>query len=205
MSEFDEKASTWDDDPSRVDRAKEITEFLKTRVDLLNVVNALEYGSGTGLLSFNLRHEISNITLMDDSIEMTRVAQEKCNRLGVSNLHPTKSNLLEDPLPEDRYDLIYMMLTLHHVEQAGDLLQKFAKLLNKNGTLAIIDLEKEDGSFHDGPFHGHKGFEKNKLENMLHHSGLNPQSFDICYTIKKETDNGLKEFPVFLSVSLKSH
>lgn len=203
MSEFDQKASTWDDDPSRVQRAKEITEFLKTKVDLLEVVQALEYGSGTGLLSFNLRHEISKITLMDDSLEMTRVAQEKCDRLGVTNLHPVKGNLLDDPAPDDRYDMIFMMLTLHHVEQAEDLLQKFSQLLNNNGVLAIIDLEKEDGSFHDGPFHGHKGFEKNQLERMLHSSGLNPHSFDICYTIKKETENEVKRFPVFLSVSNK--
>lgn len=198
MSEFDEKAATWDDDPSRVERAEEIANKLQAAVNLSKVKTALEYGSGTGLLSFCLRNEIDQITMLDESIEMTKVAEEKCTQQGITNLLPLQMNLLEDPLPDERFDLIFVMLTLHHVEDVEGLIGIFRLLLNPGGRLAIIDLEKEDGSFHDGPFHGHKGFEKNHLENMLTETGFSSINYSICYTIKKEMENGQKDFPMFL-------
>lgn len=198
MSDFDEKAATWDDDPSRVERAEEIANKLQAAVDLSKVNTALEYGSGTGLLSFCLRNEIDQITMLDESIEMTKVAEEKCTQQGITNLLPLQMNLLEDPLPDERFDLIFVMLTLHHVVDVEGLIGIFRLLLNPGGRLAIIDLEKEDGSFHDGPFHGHNGFEKNHLENMLTETGFSSINYSICYTIKKETENGQKDFPMFL-------
>jgi len=199
MNEFDEKAATWDDDPSRVQRAAEFAKHIKSKVDLSRVNSALEYGGGTGLLSFHLLGEIDQITLMDESSEMIKVVKDKCELGEVQNLKPIQMNLLQDPLPNKRYDLIYVMLTLHHVEEVEELIGIFRLLLNPSGVLAIIDLEKEDGSFHYGqPFHGHEGFERNALEKMLTETGLNPVHYDICYTIQKETETGMKNFPVFL-------
>jgi ubiquinone/menaquinone biosynthesis C-methylase UbiE len=198
MSEFDEKAATWDDDPTRTERAQTIADKLRAVVDLSNVKTALEYGSGTGLLSFCLSEEIEQITLLDESVEMTRVADEKCKAQGVNNLVPLQMNLLADPLPDERFDLIFVMLTLHHVDDVEALIGIFRLLLRPGGQLAIIDLEKEDGSFHDGPFHGHKGFERNQLEKILIETGFSPETYSICYTIEKDTDSGPRDFPMFL-------
>ena len=77
MSEFDEKAATWDDDPSRVKRAEDIVVKLKSTIDLSQVKSAMEYGSGTGLMSFVLKEDIREIILMDDSVKMTKVARQK--------------------------------------------------------------------------------------------------------------------------------
>lgn len=77
MSEFDEKAATWDDDPSRVKRVEFIASRLASALDLARIKTALEYGSGTGLMSFALKDDIREITLMDDSAKMTKVARQK--------------------------------------------------------------------------------------------------------------------------------
>ena len=46
---------SWDDDNSRVGRAEDIAVRLKSDVDLSQVKTAMEYGSGTGLISFALK------------------------------------------------------------------------------------------------------------------------------------------------------
>ena len=206
MSEFDEMAMSWDDDPSRVERAAIIADFLKSKIDLNHIKSALEYGSGTGLLSFELKDEIDRITLMDASANMTEVARIKIETTGAVNLKAIKGDLLIDEYPTLKVELIYTLLTLHHVIDVKKLLVKFNDHLTPEGYLVIIDLETEDGSFHDGEFHGHKGFSRSTLEGLINDAGLAFVSYDICYTINKISEEGVdKNYPVFMLVAKKTY
>ena len=203
MREFDEKAATWDDYPDRIKRAEVIASRLASAVNLTVIKTAMEYGSGTGLMSFALKDDIREITLMDDSAEMTKVARQKIIDQKVTNLIAVHGDLLKGPLRNERFDFIFIVLTLHHIGDVEELLRKFHNLLSPKGQLAIIDLEKEDGSFHDDPFHGHKGFERSDLENRLNYAGFVPAYYEVCYHIEKETEKGIREYPVFLMVAEK--
>ena len=202
-TEFDEKAATWDDDPIRVKRAESIAKTMAEKIDLKKINSALEYGSGTGLLSFSLKDKLKHVVLMDESAEMTKVAQAKCINQSLDHFKPMQYDLMKDELPQARFDLIYILLTLHHILDYESILQKFAKLLNKNGYLAIIDLEKEDGSFHEGDFYGHKGFDKCILIDKLEEAGFIDKTYDVCYELERETESGVKKYPLFLLVSEK--
>jgi ubiquinone/menaquinone biosynthesis C-methylase UbiE len=201
MAEFDQKAATWDDNPARIDRANSIATSLANTIDLSSVKLAMEYGSGTGLLSFALKDNLANIVLMDESQGMIDVANEKCAANNVSHIKPMLYDLLKQPLPGYRFDLIFILLTLHHIEETDLILHKFHELLNPNGYLAIIDLEKEDGSFHEHKNHFHNGFERIDLENQLKHNGLKPISYEICYELERDYDEGKQKYPLFLLVS----
>jgi len=201
--EFDDKAATWDDDPIRVARAETIAKSIANRIELATIGTALEYGSGTGLLSFALKDRLSNITMMDESLNMIEVAKQKCSDRKVSHIKPLQYDLMTEPLPENKFDLIYMLLTLHHVLDYQELLATFYEILNKNGFLAIIDLVTEDGSFHEGEFHGHNGFDKLELESILKSIGFSISSYEICYELERETENGKRKYPLFLSVVQK--
>lgn len=204
MSEFDEKAATWDENPDRVERAFKIAEYFKDNVDLSYVQSALEYGSGTGLLSFALKDVLARITLMDGSLEMTKVAQQKVKEQEQDHLHPVHYDLMEQDLPQDRYDLIFNLLTLHHIDDTAGFIEKCADLLNSKGQLVIIDLEKEDGTFHDGPFNGHNGFDKDELELILNKAGFAVEHYGVCYEIEKTKEDGSKRpFPLFMLVARK--
>ncbi len=54
------------------------------------------------------------------------------------------------------------------------MIKTFYSMLNKDGLLIIIDLDKEDGNFHmdTKDFSGHNGFEHKYIENILKHVGL---------------------------------
>ena len=203
MAEFDEKAATWDDDHVRVDRAESIAASLASTIDLSTIKLAMEYGSGTGLLSFALKDKLANIVLMDESQSMIDMAREKCVAKDVSHLKPLVYDLLKQPPPDYKFDLIFILLTLHHIQETDLILEKFHELLNPNGYLAIIDLEKEDGSFHERNNHFHNGFERNDLQNQLRHNGLEPISYEVCYELARDYDEGTQKYPLFLLVSQK--
>jgi SAM-dependent methyltransferase len=204
MKEFDDKASTWDEDPSRLERAKVIAKKIRHYLKEAHFSSAMEYGSGTGLLGYELLDLFDKITFMDESKEMTRITLEKSRVFPDKIIEVLEYDLINDPLPAARYDLIFSMLTLHHIDDTKLILDKFHSLLNPGGLLAIIDLEKEDGSFHTGEFHGHLGFEKEALDKSIRACGFRPLQYEIIYTINKEISNGSKkDFPLFFLLSEK--
>jgi ubiquinone/menaquinone biosynthesis C-methylase UbiE len=202
MNEFDEMAATWDEDPIRVKRAVSIAQSMRAVIDLNSFQNALEYGSGTGLLSFALKDDLKRITLMDESLEMTRVAREKCQTSQVDHLHPIKMDLMtENYQPESMFDLVFILLTLHHIIDTDGILSRFKNLMAPNGVLAIIDLEPEDGSFHDRDFHGHLGFNRRDLEKKVLKAGFKPVHYDVVYEIEKGEGAEKRSYPLFLMIA----
>src|SRR5512145_783218 len=115
MTNFDERAKDWDSDPDKVKRAKAVANAIRGLLPLTKEMNALEYGCGTGLVSFALQSNLGQITLADTSQGMLDVLGEKIASAGVKNMQPVRLDLASDPLPVERYDLIYSLLTLHHI------------------------------------------------------------------------------------------
>src|SRR5512145_863631 len=144
MTNFDERAKDWDSDPKKVERARVVADAIRRAIPLSRQMKALEYGCGTGLLSFALQSELGQITLADTSQGMLNVLSDKIARAGVTNMHPVRLDLASDPLPPERYDLTYSLMTLHHIDDTEDILNKFHSLLQPDGILMVADLDKED-------------------------------------------------------------
>jgi ubiquinone/menaquinone biosynthesis C-methylase UbiE len=203
MNDFDSRARDWDKEKRHVDRSQAIAaEMLKT-IPLKKTMKALEFGAGTGLLSFILKDRLAEITMMDNSKEMVKVAQEK---IAAENAHHMKAVCLdlekEDYFSE--FDIIYTQMVLHHVLNIDMILGKFYSLLKKGGYLVIADLYSEDGSFHGADFNGHKGFDMEELSGMLMKYGFRGILHRQCYNLKKNIASGeIKDFPIFLLVASK--
>ena len=103
-SHFDEAARRWDENPLFQERANTIAAAIRAGVPLNRSMRALDYGSGTGLLSFPLRHELGHITLKDTSSGMLDVLREKIAAQGVSNMTVRQVDLTTEPLGHDRND-----------------------------------------------------------------------------------------------------
>ncbi|MCS6906811.1 MAG: class I SAM-dependent methyltransferase [Anaerolineales bacterium] len=200
---FDEKAREWDNNPARRERACAVAEAMRRQVPLRPTMTALEYGCGTGLLSFELRHELGRIVLADNSTGMLEVLQEKITAAQAKNLFPIRLDLLVDPLPAQRFDLIYSLMTLHHILDTQRILSLFHRLLLPGGYLCIADLDKEDGSFHQEPFEGHLGFERQELAELATAVGFEVLGFETVYRMVKLVDGCQRHYPIFLMTARK--
>lgn len=197
MTDFDARAKDWDADRTRADRASAVARGIAAQVPLSPGMRGLEYGCGTGLLSFALRPHLGPLTLADSSTGMLAVLREKIALEGIDQMQPMQLDLTTDPLPAERYDLIYTQMTLHHVPDTGRILRQFRHLLEPGGYLCIADLDEEDGSFHGAGFAGHNGFDRDHLASLARDAGFEDVRFETVFQIQR----GKTGYPVFLMVA----
>ncbi len=202
-SDFNIRAKDWDANPMRVERAGAVAQAIRTQIKLTKNFKALEYGCGTGLLSFALQPYLGTITLADSAPGMLEVLGEKINHGGLNNMTPLQLDLVTDNLPPDRFDLIYTLMTMHHIPQLDRVLEAFYTLLLPGGWLCLADLDHEDGSFHDDSFVGHHGFHRSDLDARLQVLGFREVSFMTAFTIHKTISEKSREYTVFLATSKK--
>ena len=204
MNEFDLKAKSWDANNVHLERADAIAHHLKEMITFKPGMKAMEFGAGTGLLSFILRDLFSSITLVDNSMEMIRICKEKIVETQSNHIHTMQIDL-ETEEYQDKFDIIYSQMAFHHISDVDHMIQKLYNLLNRRGILAIADLYPEDGSFHGEGFTGHKGFNPESLSLKMYQVGFENVNYKNCFIQKKiEPDGKQKEYPVFLTIANKS-
>ena len=198
MSEFDAKARDWDKNQGYIIRSEAVAQAMLRMIPVRPGMKALEYGSGTALLSFALKDHFSEITLMDNSREMTAVAGEKIAGSKIGHMKTLFFDLEHQDF-DGEFDIIYSQMVMHHVGDIDAMFGKFYKLITPGGYLAAADLYTEDGSFHGESFHGHTGFDPEDLGRRLQTAGFDEIEYQPCFVIKKtEEDGKSREFPVFL-------
>lgn len=200
-SDFDARAATWDDDPTKVARARAIAQAIEREVPLVDTMTALEYGAGTGLLGFMLRRRVADLTLADVSEGMLEVAAKKIAAADDPHVRAIKLDLVSDPLPARRFDLVFSAMTLHHIPDTQAVLHRFLAVLNRPGFLCIADLDTEDGSFHGSGFDGHLGFDRRQLAHQTRTAGFANVRFTTAYEMTKPVAGALRTFPIFLMVA----
>ncbi|RPH32030.1 MAG: class I SAM-dependent methyltransferase [Bacteroidales bacterium] len=205
MNEFDVKASEWDNNPMHWERSRAIADAIYRNIPLTTSMEALEFGAGTGILSFMLKDNLHKIILMDSSAEMVRIIEGKVAETKADNLKPMLFDLEREVFSEKRFDLIFTQMVLHHVADVESIIDKFSKMLNIGGYLAIADLYKEDGSFHGNGFNGHNGFDVVELKGILGRNSFVNLSHKQCFIVNREVVSGeIKPFPVFLLIAKRN-
>jgi 2-polyprenyl-3-methyl-5-hydroxy-6-metoxy-1,4-benzoquinol methylase len=188
INEFDLKATDWDENPMHHARSEAIAKEMIRLLPLNNGMCALEFGSGTGILSFLLKDRLKEIIL----IEAT----------GVKNLKPIVFDLEHEIYSAKSFDLIFTQMVLHHVNDIENIFDKFHNMLNPDGFIAIADLYPEDGSFHGEGFTGHNGFNIEELSLTLKKCDFNVISSKQCFVInRKISENVTNQYSVFLLIA----
>ena len=193
MNSFDSRARDWDKEKWHTNRAIAIASELGKMIPLNPAMKALEYGAGTGILSFLLKDQFAEITLMDSSGEMIEVCKEKAAFYGTPHIKPLWIDL-EHTDYEQKFDVIYNQMVLHHITDVDTLLRKFYSLLHPGGYLAIADLFAEDGSFHSPEVKVHHGFDPVILGRTLETMGFKDPVYHTCYTVRRESEEPIRSF-----------
>ena len=202
--EFKSRAKNWDND-ERIKRAEVVAKKINEIVGNQQNSSIMEYGCATGLISFNLCDKFKKLTLMDSEKEMINVVKEKIETYKTFNVLPVKIDLTKETYEEEKFDLIYTSLTVHHILDIENIIKTFYNLLNENGILCIIELDKEDGSFHINTkkFNGHNGFEHKYMESVLKNTGFSNVKSETFFYGEKIYKEKTIPYSLFYSIGKK--
>lgn len=148
MSHFNEVANEWDS-PGKVKLMNTLATKALGNMNLEKNLNILDFGCGTGLFGLEFNDYAKHITGLDTSDGMLKVFKEKVS--ADSEKFSFFCGELKDFKAERQYDLIVSSMAFHHLDNPSEELQRLRSLLSPKGKIAIVDLEKEDGSFHPDP------------------------------------------------------
>lgn len=198
IDHFAHKSKTWDMNSKRVHNAETIAHHISERIKLKKEMDLMDFGAGTGLLSFFVAPCVDTIVAVDSSPSMLKEFREK------SGEFMCKTEVLQMDLSSEtidrEFDGIISSMTIHHIEDIEALFAKFYMMVKSGGFIAIADLDSEDGSFHDDNtgVH-HHGFDRNILYNIVKNTGFHDICIDTVHQIKKPH----RDFQVFLLTARK--
>lgn len=203
--DFDKEAAQWDANPGRVKLAHDVADAIIREVSLTREMDALDFGCGTGLVTLRLQPLVRTITGMDSSEGMLAVLGSKVRDQGLVNVRTQFTNLETGGKVNGRYHLIVSSMTLHHVPDPAGLIAQLSGALLPGGTLAVADLDSEDGSFHrDNTGVLHPGFDRERIRGFFEQAGLTAvREITAAVVIKEIEEKGRREFPVFLLIGKK--
>ncbi|MGA9045127.1 class I SAM-dependent DNA methyltransferase [Sulfuricurvum sp.] len=199
MSErFNQAAADWDKGDMRQNIAHAVFQTITSRVALLDSMNILDFGAGTGLLSFKIAPLVKSVVGIDLSEKMLEQLEAK-NSIHLQ-VKPMCRDIVTQPLDEKFHGIVSSM-AMHHVEDTAALFKTFYHHLKRDGFIAIADLEAEDGSFHTHGNEGvhHFGFERNGLRERIEQAGFEHVRFHHAYTVAKESG----VYPIFVVTASK--
>lgn len=197
-NQFNAKAATWDT-PEKAHRAETFARVIRNH-KLASYTTALEYGAGTGLVSFALQPEFKEIVLADISSGMLTEAERKIALTRAQNIRAQKLDLITDSCSQT-YDMVYSLMTLHHIPDTKAIFAKFFEVLNNDGTLLIADLDAEDGSFHGLDVDVHHGFERGKLREIVIQAGFSQVEIHDLMVMHRADKN--RDYPLFVLIAKK--
>jgi ubiquinone/menaquinone biosynthesis C-methylase UbiE len=202
MSEFDERAADWDT-PERVQRAHILADAIRRQVPLTSTMRAIDIGAGTGLLGLELLADLGSVTLTDPSEGMIEAARSRIEAEGLVDATAYVYDVPSIQLPPGApFDLAVSLMALHHVADTAATLASIHAMLVPGGRIALIDLDEEDGSFHDPDQPGihHQGFDRASLVGMARAAGF----VDVDAPIVGEVEREGRLYPLFLLIGRKA-
>lgn len=196
---FNHAAADWDKGDTRQKIAQAVFQTITSRIALLNHMEILDFGCGTGLLSFKIAPMVRSVTGVDLSEKMLEQLEAK----NTPHLHvtPLCRNIVKEPV-DKTFNGIVSSMAMHHVEDLDALFKTFRACLKRDGFVAIADLEAEDGTFHTHGNEGvhHFGFERETLRKIMEEAGFANVRFHDACTVDKESG----KYPIFLVTATKS-
>ena len=191
---FAHKADGYDRRDGNRAALERIGATLVEHVALEPSMHLMDFGSGTGLLLQQLAPHVRRITAVDVSPAMQDKLREKLDSI------PCEVELLRVDLETEdldaAYDGIVTSLTLHHIRDVPALLAKFAGLVRPGGFVALVDLDREDGRFHEPGTEGvhHHGFDRGVLEADVIRAGFAGVEVTTACVFEREG----RAYPLFL-------
>lgn len=133
-----------------------------------------DLGCGTGFISLALLQEAKIVFSIDNSRNMLRELHTIAARKGLKNIYPIKGSMEDLPLFYNSIDRIYINMALHHIFDAKRAIEEMYRVLKKDGTVVITDVEEHNGEWARTEMHDEwLGFSHKQMKSWLEEVGLN--------------------------------
>jgi ubiquinone/menaquinone biosynthesis C-methylase UbiE len=200
---FERSAATWDDNPDRVRLMRTVGEAILKEAKPTKQMSVLDYGCGTGLVGLFLLPHVANVTGADSSPAMLDVLTKKIAQTRATGMSTKLLDLQNDPVPQDRYDMIVVSMAMHHIANVDKTLEALHTMLLPGGVLCLADLDTEPGTFHPASVPvPHHGFDRDKLKSRLRALGFVESKNVTVSTFAKPVESGTEQqFSIFLIIA----
>ena len=195
---FENKADDWDKGDMKQMLSQAIGGAVVQKVAFKAQHHVMDFGAGTGLICSAIAPHVQSIAAVDISPSMLERLVAKPELQG--KVTTVCQDILDCPL-DMQFDVIVSAMAMHHVQDTDVLLKSFYAHLHDGGSVALADLDKEDGTFHPDDIEGvyHDGFAREDLQNKLKKAGFQAVHFKTVTTVYKDT----KAYPIFLVIAHK--
>ncbi|MEY8763943.1 MULTISPECIES: class I SAM-dependent methyltransferase [Clostridium] len=182
VSYFDSIADKWN-----VIRENYFENRLKyvvlSKFDIKNKICA-DLGCGTGFISLALSKDADLVFSLDNSRNMLRQLHDECLDKKINNVYPIKGSITDIPLFDESIDVVYINMALHHVVEADKVIKEAYRILKKNGSFFISDMEEHNGKWTKIEIHDKwLGFSDEQINKWMKTAGFSEVKFE---------DTGLK-------------
>jgi ArsR family transcriptional regulator len=121
-----------------------ILEELISSLNLPSDSNVFEIGPGEGLLLVKLAQMFSQVTGIDNSVEMLSKAKESVNGANLDNVTFIHEDANQRSVIIARANLVVMDMVLHHLPSPANIFSNVAGMLNPLGYFLTVDLAQHD-------------------------------------------------------------
>ena len=198
---FEKAAVVWDKDPGRVQMAQTIADAMINALKPVGNEIVMDYGTGTGNIALRIVPHVHRIIAVDSSKGMLDVLQEKLSRDHISTIEIREWSIGKDPEPLPRFDIIVSSMTMHHIRDSAGTARAFYSMLLPGGSIAIADLDLDNGEFHETPgITEHDGIDRKYLQQVFEQAGFVSVQFHEAAIIQKVSSRTgkLRDFTIFL-------
>ena len=194
---FEEMAKRYDT-PERIKLANIISKEVSTQLADSQEKTMIDYGSGMGLISVQLAHEVSELIMVDSSNEMLKVVDEKIKQSKLENTRTLLADFIQE-VPEIKADIVMMSLVLLYIPNTRAILENVYSVLNKGGKLIIVDFDYNEKVKHPKV---HSGFKRDELKRLLSEIGFQSSEIRNFHHAKDVFMN--QDADVFIAISQKN-
>ena len=177
----------------REKRADEIEKAIHLQINNKKIKTAIDYGCGEGNIGLKLAYCFDKLTLIDSSQDKINTLREKLKTADKQQCEISLECLdfIRDGINGITADCIITSLVLHHIEKTKDILSCFFDVLNNDGWLFVIELDEDDGRYHEYNEKStiYNGFKRVDMEIIANEIGFEcVKSETLLYAIENEDD-----------------
>lgn len=193
---FEQMAKRYDTE-ERIELAKVVSTEVRKKLEDAKTKTLIDYGSGTGLVGLEIADLVESVLLIDASEQMTAVAKSKIEQQELTNVSAVHADFTKEA-PTVKADIVMMSLVLLHIPNTKEILQQIYTMLNDEGTLLIVDFDKNEAISHPLV---HNGFSHDALKALLKEVGFQSSTIETFHYGKNVFMN--QDASMFMAESIK--